>query len=237
MRIVKFLLLAFAVAIAFSSCKKIKGKGDLVVETRTVTGYSGLELSMECKVIFTPGQDYSLKVEAQDNLMPYIETFAEGGHLVIRQKPNINFSNNLPITITVTAPESAGFWISGSGNIHVQGTWVGGSVETDISGSGNVFVQDLDVASYRVRISGSGNVECGTGYADSEDLNISGSGNIDLRNVIAERTTAIISGSGNIYTQVTIQLDATISGSGSIFYLGQPSVNVQISGSGKVQKL
>lgn len=237
MRIIKFALLALVVAVSLSSCKKIKGKGELVTESRSVTGYSGIELNMEGTVNFTPGTDYTLAVEAQENLLPYIETFVDGGHLVIRQKPGTTFGDHEPITVTVTAPNASGCWISGSGNINVLGQWTGTAVEAGISGSGNIYIQDVDVTNLKVRISGSGNLEAVSGYADNEDLGISGSGNIDLSEVIADYTDATISGSGNIYIQVITQLDATISGSGSIYYLGQPAVNVNISGSGKVIKL
>lgn len=237
MKVLNLLLLALVVTTSLSSCKKIKGTGELVTENRTLTGYTGIEMSMDGTLNVTPGPDYSLKIEAQENLMPYIEVYASGGYMIVRQKPNITFSDHLPITITATAPVVSGVFVSGSGVINVLGNWAGSSLETGISGSGNISIQSLDAGFMKAGISGSGNIKAESGYVSIDELFISGSGNIDFRSVVADSCSATISGSGNIYTQVIKQLDATIAGSGNIYYLGQPAINVSISGSGKVIKM
>jgi len=239
MRTKSMILLAITLMglIGLSSCEKINGKGEVVTEYRTVTGFAGIDLAIDGKVYYTQGPDYSLMVEAQENLMRYIQTFVDDGRLVIREKPGMSLGKHEPIIFRITAPSVSGIWISGSGNFYVLNTWTGENLEAGISGSGKISITSLDTRSIQVRISGSGDLTVSGGFADSEHLQISGSGNVDLRQVISIYTSATISGSGDIYTQVSDLLDATIAGSGSIYYLGQPVIKAHISGSGKVVKL
>ena len=74
MKTIKFVLAALLITTIFSSCQKINGKGDTISESRTITGYTGIELSMGATVYYTEGDTYSLEIMAQENLMGYIET-------------------------------------------------------------------------------------------------------------------------------------------------------------------
>jgi hypothetical protein len=237
MKPVKFALIAFFIAVSFTSCQKINGKGEVVRISRSVTGYSGIELSMETTVYYTQGNIYSLEIEAQENLMGYIETVLSGNDLVIREKKGVSLGKHDPIRIYITAPDINSIEISGSGNINVNESWQGNDLSTTICGSGNIEITDLQSDRITSEISGSGNIEVHSGSCNYEYFNINGSGNIDLRMVDSGTTYADISGSGDIYTKVQKLLDATISGSGNIYYFGTPVINAHISGSGNIQRL
>jgi len=233
-------ILVFSVLIAATvstSCEKIKGRGPVVTEMRSVNGFNTIDLAMDATVYYTPDSVFSCSVEAQENLTGYIQTHQDGDRLVIRVKPGVILGPHDPIVVRISAPGVNDLRVSGSGDFNVLNTWAGQQLSASISGSGKVYISYIDAISFDARISGSGDVKVVSGYADNEEFQISGSGNIDLRQVIAVTTVATISGSGNIYTQVTSLLDGTISGSGSIYYLGQPSVNARISGSGKIVRL
>ena len=237
MRTIQLLFLAAILSVTIISCDKVNGKGEPVVEERTVTGYHAISLSMSATVYFTTADNYSMTVHAQENLMPYIITEVEGDRLVIKEKNGVNFGTFDPITVTITAPSVDDLDISGSGDINVGSTWSGSTLSTNISGSGNINMVNIEAGTFKANISGSGSILASGGTTDYADLTISGSGNIDVRMVYADTTYATISGSGNIYTQVNKMLDATISGSGNIFYLGTPVINLHVSGSGTVNHL
>ena len=233
----KFIMLALLVPALFTSCQKINGKGEVVTEARTVSGYSSVGLSMDATVYLTNGNEYSLEVIAQENLLPYIQTKIENDRLIIMVKHNTVLGNHEPIQVRITAPGITGLDVSGSGLINVQNEWLGSTLETNISGSGRISLGQVQCGMLKANISGSGDIEAESGQAGSEDLTISGSGNIELRNVVASEVDANISGSGNVYTQATTLLDATISGSGNIYYLGNPQINAHVSGSGNIMKI
>jgi len=237
MKTMKFIMLALLVPALFTSCMKIKGKGDVVTETRTVSGYSSVGLSMDATVYLTNGNEYSLEVIAQENLLPYIQTKLENDRLVVMVKHNTVLGSHEPILVRITAPGITDLDVSGSGLIDVQNEWLGTTLETTISRSGKIRSGQVQGDMLKANISGSGDIEAEGGQAGSEELTISGSGNIEVRYVVAADVDANISGSGNIYTQANNLLDASISGSGSIYYLGNPQINAHVSGSGSIMKI
>jgi hypothetical protein len=234
MKTIKFALSLLFAAALLSSCQKINGKGDTVSESRTVSGYSGIELSMGATVYFTQGETYSLEIQAQENLMAYIQTDVKGDNLVIREKSGVNLGKHDPIKIYITAPDVNYVAISGSGSINVTGLWTGGSISASIDGSGDIQIENMMAENFTTTISGSGNVKVNGGTVNYENLSIDGSGNIDLRYLESDTTYAKISGAGDIYVKVIRFLDATIDGSGNIYYYGTPVISTHISGSGNI---
>jgi hypothetical protein len=250
-------LIALLIPVLFSSCEKIKGKGDVITQTRVVTGYTSIELAIEGDVSFTQDSVYTLSISAQENIADNIETDISGTSLVIKKKDNVVFGKHDPINITITAPSVTDLILSGSGNFTVSRIWSGNFLTTNISGSGNMYVNNIfanqlnsvisgsgnmtinsiDGNKINATISGSGNIETKSGISNEEYLKISGSGNIDMRYVETDTAYATISGSGDIYINVKKLLDATISGSGNIYYLGNPVIDTHISGSGNVTRL
>jgi len=232
-----FILLLFLPFI-FSSCEKVKGKGEVVSETRTVTGYSGISLAIDATVNFTTDTIWYLEIKAQQNILDVLETYVDGGNnLVIRYKSNVIVGKHEPIEIFVAGPDVNGFDISGSGNLFVINPLVTGYAEADISGSGNLAIYEIQANEFHQSISGSGNFQSNSGVINFEHLTISGSGNIQMEGVQADSSWVTISGSGNVTVWVEKYLDVTISGSGSVFYKGNPFVNTKISGSGSVTKI
>jgi hypothetical protein len=237
MKTIRFILIIILLPVIFNSCQKINGKGEAVSESRNLTGYSSIALSMSADVYFTSGPANELVVIAQENILPYIETYISGSQLVIRVKKGVVLGPHDPVQIRVTAPDVSSLSIGGSGNIHVMNNWAGTTLEVTVSGSGNIGILTMEADHFTGTISGSGNIEADGGTVGREDLNISGSGRIGLQGVSSGTTDSDISGSGDIYTSVSDLLDATISGSGSVYYSGNPVVNVHISGSGTVKRI
>ena len=234
MRSAYFLLLAGALSIAVTSCNKINGKGDAVTETRTTGNFTGVSLAIDATVYIKPDSVYSVKLQAQQNILDIIETSVEGGHLVIRVKNNKSIGRHDPIIAHISSPVMGYLNISGSGAIHVSPGLDHESLDFSISGSGDINVPSIHSHELRVHISGSGSVRADEGIVDYENLNISGSGSILLAGVAADTVFGTISGSGDIEVTADKLLDGTISGSGNIRYHGSPVLNSYISGSGSI---
>ncbi|MBN1198898.1 MAG: DUF2807 domain-containing protein [Bacteroidales bacterium] len=232
------LIILTAFLLGFSSCEKIKGKGEVVNQTRTVTDFTGISLAIDGTVYFSPDTNYYLEVRAQQNILDILETvIGSNSTLIIRYKSGVIVGTHEPIKIFVAAPDMRSLVISGSGDILVDTPWQSQFIETSTSGSGNINISSLDTDELRVNISGSGNVQATSGTVNFQQLTISGSGNMDLLGLESDTTIATISGSGNIMVWVNKLLDVTISGSGNVSYKGNPVVNTHISGSGSVIKI
>ncbi len=229
-------LLLFVGILILTACNPIiKGSGDLVSETRQVSGFDRVTLSGSGDVIVTQGMGESLTIETDDNVMQHVKAEVDGGTLNLGFEEGINFISPSRLIFYVGADDLIGLTITGSGEIE------GDRIETDrleagISGSGNVRITDLKANEIRANISGSGEIDL-AGEVVSQDVNISGSGEYLTGDICSETVSVNISGSGDATVCATERLDTNISGSGSVNYYGRPSINSSGSGSGEIINL
>jgi predicted small secreted protein len=220
--------------IVLSACNVVRGSGDMVTETRDVSGFDSVDLSGSGDVIITQGEGESLTIETDDNVMEHITSEVRGGTLHLGTKELISVSpTRLVFTLGVDDLNAAD--VSGSGSIEADSIETD-SLEIDVSGSGDVKVDSLTAGDLGVRISGSGDVQL-AGEVSEQDIDISGSGNYRAGDLLTETTVISISGSGEATLWTTESLDADVSGSASINYYGNPTVTSSSSGSSDINGL
>ena len=117
----------------------IRGSGNVVEEKREVSGFDRVRLDGIGELILTQGDDESLVIEAEDNLMEYIKTSVRGDELII----NIN-SPRRPLVPTKTLR----FYVTVS---ELEGV--------SVDGAGSVEGEDLDVESIEFSIDGAGDIK------------------------------------------------------------------------------
>ncbi len=229
-------LLLLVAILAVSACSGIvTGSGNVITETRQVSNFDRIVLSGSGEVIVTQGGSESLSIEADDNVMKYVETKVENGALKLGFKPGVSVMSHTRLVFYVGVDDLTGLTISGSGDIESDRLEID-RLEATISGSGDVQIADLSANEVRATISGSGEIDL-NGEVAAQDVNISGSGKYLAGDVCSEAVKVNVSGSGDATVCATERLDSHISGSGSVNYYGRPSINSQSSGSGKLNSL
>ena len=233
---IKLILLTLLV-VALYSCESgfwncLRGNGTPGEETRELEYFNAFVSEGEFDILVIPDSIYTLKIEADQNLIPYIRTRVSGNKLVIDTGTRNCLRSDSPMLLTIRVPVLNYINLTGSGQI------TGDDLSTDemrveITGSGTIDLRGLDVNFLDALITGSGELIF-WGTADETDFDITGSGNIDAFQLDSDKCVANISGSGNMYVRVESSLTAEISGSGNIFYKGTPAVSANISGSGSV---
>ena len=230
-----FVLASIFCLLNFTSCRKVVGEGPLVTETRDVTNFKGVSVTIGGVVNYKIDPVYKVEVRAQQNILDVLQTIKVGDDLVIKIKDGVRVKEHEDITVTINAPYAQRVTLSGSGQVNLVNQVAAADMDVRISGSGDINVPDVALTgTLTSKISGSGNIYFGTGSANSENLDISGSGKMDFGGVAVQNTSATISGSGDMWVKVNQNLDAHISGSGSVFYRGNPVISTHVSGSGKV---
>ncbi len=68
----------------------IKGNGKVKKETRELGNYNSLASQGSIDVQIAYGNSNSVAIEADENLLPYIETLVENDKLLIKSKKNVN---------------------------------------------------------------------------------------------------------------------------------------------------
>lgn len=233
----RMILTALMALTIFNSCEKIKGKGEIISETRNAANYNSIDLAMSATVHFTQAPGYSLTISGQENILDHVITQVEGNRLVIRVRSGSILGHHDPVHVYVSAPGVTSLEVSGSGDMVSDSAWSQDELSVRISGSGNITIASVLSGHLTASISGSGSIRASGGNSDQEELKISGSGTIDLRLVESATVYTTTSGSGETYVNATGLLDVTISGSGNVWYYGTPSINTRVSGSGNLNKL
>ncbi|NLF43731.1 MAG: DUF2807 domain-containing protein [Bacteroidales bacterium] len=236
-KLILIVLLLSSPAFFLTSCFKadyypcIRPRGNVLEETRITPSFSGIELRMHAKVFVKKGDTLSVKIEAPENYLEYIDAHVSGNILLIDNSRCFS-SNQGDVIINITTPTLTSLKISGSGNIEVYDQFDAETFKTDISGSGNIYVK-TNSQIVDSHISGSGNIEI-EGFTTDQSISISGSGDYKAFGLISDHADAHISGSGSCSVYAEETLKVRISGSGDVRYKGHPAIDVSISGSGKV---
>ncbi|MEN9598423.1 MAG: hypothetical protein RL596_734 [Bacteroidota bacterium] len=241
-RMKKLFFLFFSIA-AISACgqmwgERVSGNGNMKTEERTVGSFSGIGSSGSFDVELSFGKPGSIRIEAEENLLEYIETKVENDVLMIRFRKNININHRKKITVYTSLTKMSKVALSGSGNVRGAGDFGNdGNTEFKVSGSGDIDIAFDRIRSSEVSISGSGKIIL-KGRGESVDIRISGSGNADCEGLIVDDAKVSISGSGNTRVNTNRSLEANISGSGNISYKGAATDIVKrTAGSGRVSKI
>lgn len=212
----------------------VSGSGPVQTETRSISGFHAIDLDISGDVEVTIGDQFSVEISAQQNLLPLLKTSLKDGALRIYADDNFNSSES--IKIRVTAPAFDQFSVGGSGTLRVLNALHAEKMELNIAGSGDIFCLQADFGTLATNIAGSGSIELG-GKANDMKSDISGSGDVKAKTLTANSLVVEIAGSGTVTADVMTNLRADISGSGDVFYSGSPSVDTNISGSGSVKKI
>ena len=208
------IVMAAAASIAACGMEGIRGSGHVVTESRTVSGFSRVDLGGSGQLVIDQSGTDSLTISADENLLPYLTSDVSGGLLTLDTRSGTNISPTTRVVYTLSARHLDGISVSGSGAVVATG----------------IATERLNVS-----VSGSGTLDV-SGTADRQDVRISGSGDYRAQNLTGKSAVISISGSGDAVLNVSDKLDAGISGSGEVEYVGSPVVTQNVSGSGRIRR-
>lgn len=235
----KLFLLCMLMPVLFSCNlmgERVEGNGQLTNESRQVSSFNSVESTGPMDIILQDAPNAALKVECDQNLLPYIITETDGKTVHIKQKKGYNLHSQNPMRVYVAAPVFNEVALGGSGNITSQAVLVNpDAMSIKLSGSGNIDMQ-VNTPELKSVMNGSGNIKL-SGSADKWTAILSGSGNIYCFNLNTQTAEVGINGSGDAEVAAAQKLVLKINGSGQIKYKGSPNVESHINGSGSVSKV
>lgn len=219
--------------------KKVKGNGEVVTIERITGDYDEISVGGWFDVEIVGGEEGSVSLKGEENLLEYIITEVKDGKLVVKVKKGMNLQPsswfNGGITVTIPVEEISSLSMSGSGDLEGRTVLKARDMSTRLSGSGDMDIA-IEAENLDVTVSGSGDMNL-EGTAQNLTVQISGSGDIHAYNLQADYVEALVSGSANIEVTAKESLKARVSGSGDISYKGNPGkVDSKTSGSGDISK-
>jgi hypothetical protein len=236
--------------------RTVRGSGNVVEETRAVSGVTGVNLATIGHLIIEVGDTESFRIEAEDNLMEYLETEVRSGGLRIGTQDRVNLRNTKPVNYYLTVTGLEAIAISSSGDIQAPDLEAG-QFSINISSSGDLEMGDLEADTLTAKISSSGDVTMGVLNADTLDVDISSSGNLDIaggqvktqnvtisssgkytaRDLASAEADVRLSSDGSATIWVSDYLKANLSSSGDLRYRGNPTVDATTTSSGDVTQI
>lgn len=209
-----------------------RGNGVVVDETRSVSeSFTAVSASEGLDVYVEQGDDFDIRVEADENVIELIGTDIKDGKLRIHAIENIGRATK---NVFVTLPEITALSSSSGADLTGRGMIEADKVRLDASSGADLRVEiaadeiEADCSSGAdIRLSGRANLF----YADAS----SGS-DIKAEEMQAEVCNAKASSGADIRVFVTRTLTADASSGADIRYGGDPSVETRKSASGSVAK-
>lgn len=217
----------------------VKGSGNVTSQTISVNDFTRIELDGEGEIIVTQADEYSVKVEAEDNILDEIKAEEKGNTLKINKRKSVPYlwgrklNNKEPIKIYVSATKLERISLSGQGKLSLD-KFNAEKLTVNASGENSATVKSLTLKELDLKISGSFNGEF-SGSTNKQRIRISGAGEYNAKDLKSNEAEIDISGAGDAVVNASEKLDINISGAGTVTYSGSPKkVDQEISGSGKV---
>ncbi len=226
---------ATAGPLSFFGGERVQGNGKIVKQNRTPGHFTALATSVGGNVEIRMGANESVTVEADDNIVPLVETVVESGTLRIRPIRKDLQLDTRSMKIVVQVRELDKIALAGSGAVEAYQLRVE-NLKVNVGGSGSINLRDLQSESLTVAVGGSGGLTA-SGNTERVQVSIGGSGQVQADR-LASRTAAVsIGGSGQATVWATKSLNLSVAGSGDIAYYGDPTVSKSIAGSGSIKRL
>jgi len=216
--------------------KEVRGNGNRASEERLVSPFTEVEVSGSIELRVSGSGPGPVRIEADENLLSYIELKQTGRKLEIRPRHGWDLRPSRKIIVSVSSLEYTRLAVSGACNITGQDKIRSKDIlDLQVSGSGDI-IADVDAPELKTGISGSGTVSL-KGTVRDLKISISGAGNAKCFEIKSEKTKVEISGAGSAEVFASVSLDAHVSGVGEVIYKGGATqVSQQISGAGSVKK-
>lgn len=236
----KLLCLALAASLILTSCDitgdRIKGNGNIKTESRQLGQFNSIDASGMADIYVKQDSVFSVRVETDENLLPYILIENKNGMLYIHQKSHTNLKPTKSIKVYVSGPSFSRFEASGACDFYTENLLTNNeSFSFGLSGASDVRME-LKAPRIEAGLSGAGTLIL---KGETKDFRIQGSGSTDIKcfEMMAENTTVKVSGAGDAEVFASVKLDVQVSGAADVKYKGNATVNQHISGAGSVTKV
>lgn len=216
-----------------SLAQALRGNGNIISESRALTGITGLDVSGGFTVEITQGSNEGIRLEAESNLIGNIVTEVRNGVLHIYNDESITTSK--PMKAYVTLKQLERLYITGGVKVTAASTIKSERLRMDLSGGSSVKLA-LDASTLEADLSGASRVNI-TGQLSELVAVMSGASKLEAQEVEVKDARVRASGASIVKVMATEKLDVDASGASVVYYAGSPRVSTSVSGAARVGKL
>lgn len=213
--------------ITLASCRYTTGSGNLVSETRPAGNFNGINVGGGFIVEVKIGPVTSVVVEADDNIIKYIETSTSGNTLKIRTEDLHNYSD-VHMKVYITTPSLKKLSASASAEVEVLDVLTGTDRLIFKSSSGADIVAEVDAPEIESDVSSGASI---TLRGKTKSYSAEGSSGAEIRswNLLSESTSVNVSSGSSAKVHASVRLDIKASSGATVTYHGAAEPNNTIS--------
>ncbi|GGK82881.1 head GIN domain-containing protein [Rufibacter glacialis] len=226
------LLLALVGVAAQAQAQSVEGNGKMTTQTRSVGSFDKVRVSGGFEVELTQGAKEGLKLEAEENIMPLIESTVENGTLVIKTKPN-SIRNAKRLKAYITVRDLKALELAGGIKLTSTNTINGSALKLDFAGGIDVTLA-LQVKSLDADMAGGTKVTL-SGRAETVKLDLAGATELKALDLKTDYLSLDAAGASRAEVNVAKELSVDAAGIARVDYKGSPKV--KHSGMGRVRPI
>ena len=235
----KIALFSLVIFVFATGCReiageRIKGSGHVITENRSTSDFNSIDVSGAIDVYVKQDSATSVKVEADDNILEYIEVHTEGSRLEIYTQNNIRLRPSNKIKVYISSPEYKEIQVSGASSVRCENEITSDVLDVNLSGASEGRLE-LNAPKISVNVTGASNASI---KGKTKDFEGSASGASEIRgfDLLSENADVDASGASNIEIYASVRIDGQSSGASSVNYKGNAQANVGKSGASSVNK-
>ncbi len=230
--------IVFCMMFAFSatSCIRFMGSGDVITEERTVSGFDSVSISSGMNLFIEQTGVETLRIEADDNILPAVVAEVSNRKLVISYKKRFlgSIVTRNPVNIYLTVEDLDEISLSSGANL-ISGFLATENLKID-SGSGANGEMVIDVTTFDSSISSGSNLII-SGTAQRQDVRVGSGAKYDGKELISNQAKVNVSSGAEAAIHVTDSMDVVISSGATVRYYGEPQITSNITSGGKLESL
>ena len=212
------------------SCRIVEGSGNIIIEERAVSGFNSISTSGGINLVIEQTGNESLKIEADDNVIPLVRVSVNNGKLKIGLAA-VNLRAVETINCYVTVKDLNSISVSNSVEVICDELRVDELTINMSNASRGEMVVYAD--KIKAKLTNSSHLDI-SGEASTQIISISNIGEYNAEGLISKECEVTARNAGFVTVHVTENLDATVSTDGQVNYIGDPEVHSKISSEGKV---
>ena len=179
---------------------QVKGNGNLASEMRKLSNFKSIEITISYdKILVNCGQEPSLHISGDENILPLITTRISKGILKIESDSTFETKADSEIIINVKSLK-----------------------EFTFDGVGETVIQNVNSEKFTCNINGVGSCDL-KGKVKSFNISVNGVGSVNARQLIADDVVANLNGVGSVKLYAKNSLNASVNGIGGLTYFGNPT--------------
>lgn len=213
----------------------VDGSGTAATVELRPDDLSHITLEAPGALVVRPGAP-SVRVTADDNLLPHLEVRAEGDglHLAQRNAEGYRLRPKTPITYVVTVPRLHALTVRGPGRAVVEGV-PGARLSVVLHDGASADLREIECESLNLVLWDRNEARV-SGSADRAEIVLLGDGTADARNFRVDDDLRVeLSDGGRAGVWAPGALRAQVRGGGTVVYSGSPrTIDQRITGGGRI---